>query len=243
MKPKTGIIYACDTSDRELGVHLIGQVAPYIDVVKVGLEAMTLEDENGVTLASSFRARAKRASLGCFWDIKMLDVKNTMAASAKNIAASGVDMFTLHANASDSALSAVALAAEESNVLALAVTVLTDLDDDMCRSRFGTTARKAVLQFARIAYGCGIRGFVCSAQEAALLRSDLPDSDKIILVTPAIRPSWSVGTDEQKRVTTPTDAARASADYIVVGRPISNPPLSMGHAQAARMIREELDAA
>ena len=243
MKPKTGIIYACDTSDQELGIHLIGQVAPYIDVVKVGLEAMTIEDENGVTLASSFRACAKRASRGCFWDIKMLDVENTMAASAKNIAASNIDMFTLHAHASDGALSAVAQVAEENHVLALAVTVLTDLDFVMCQSRFDTTAKKAVLRFARIAYGCGIRGFVCSAQETALLRSDLPDSDKIILVTPAIRPAWSVGSDEQKRVTTPTDAARAGADYIVVGRPISKPPLSMGHAQAARMIREELDAA
>ncbi|HVV39304.1 MAG TPA: orotidine-5'-phosphate decarboxylase [Candidatus Paceibacterota bacterium] len=236
----TRLVFACDVSEPGLGRHLINLAAPEIDVVKTGLEAMTAEDDMGETLARGFRIRAQELGKGCMWDMKLLDIGNTMAAAVRNIVRHGSTLFTLHAMASNDALQAVVQATAGTKSLPLAVTVLTDLDDPQCISRFGVDSNTSVLHFAKIAYDCGIRGFVCSAKEARAIRDKFPD---VVIVTPAIRPLWAVGKDEQKRVTTPTEAAQAGADYIVVGRPISNPPLSMNHRQAAREIREELLAA
>lgn len=124
--------------------------------------------------------------------------------------------------------------------MALAVTVLTDFDSDQCMSRFGCTHITAVVDFARMAYREGIRGLVCSAQEARYIRDTLPD---VYIVTPGIRPEWATSKDEQHRITTPTEAKKAGVDAIVVGRPIYNPPLTYSHRDAAQMIREELAAA
>lgn len=233
------LIFACDVSDEDLGVHLIGQVAEEINFVKVGLEAMTAENNAGETLARRFRLEAQANELGVMWDMKLHDIGNTVAKAVKNIAAQGSRMFTLHATASDAALAAAVEAASD-KTLVLAVTVLTDLDEIQCQSRFATSAKSAVRSFAKNAHHLGVEGFVCSGEEAPIIREAIPSAH---IVTPAIRPLWAVTPDEQKRVTTPTQAKRAGANAIVVGRPISNPPPSRNHWQAAREIREELDAA
>jgi len=149
-----------------------------------------------------------------------------------------------HATASDAALAAVAEAAGD-KAIALAVTVLTDLDDAQCKSRFlpenqvyvGRYVPVLVENFAKNAYRLGIRGFVCSPLEVEIIRQVAPDA---YIVTPGIRPLWAVAADEQKRVTTPAQAKRAGADAIVVGRPISAPPASYTRLQAVREIQQEL---
>lgn len=235
------LIFACDVSELSLGLTVIEKVYPHIDVVKIGLEAMTAEDNHrGETLARSFRIRAQERSKDVMEDWKLLDVKNTMLGATRNIVKRGSRFFTIHATASDEALEAVAEAAKGRSI-ALAVTVLTDLDDPQCQSRFSCSSASAVEQFARNAYVCGIRGFVCSAQEARIIRQRL--GGDVTIVTPAIRPLWAVKPDEQKRITTPAQAVQAGADAVVVGRPISQPPPLHTEASAAQAIREELNAA
>lgn len=234
----TKLIFACDVSDLALGQTLIQKTAPYVDVVKIGLEAMTAEDNTGITLASQLRRYTGNMGRQVMWDNKLLDIENTMAKAARNIARLGSHYFTIHATASNAALAAVAEAAGSSS-MPLAVTVLTDLDDPQCVSRFGNKVAPTVKNFAKNARRWGIRGFVCSPKEAKIIRDAVPDA---FIVTPGVRPVWAVAPDEQKRVTTPADAKNAGANAIVVGRPISNPPKMYTEAEAAREIKAELEA-
>ena len=92
-----------------------------------------------------------------------------------------------------------------------------------------------VARLGRLAVDSGLRGLVCSPLEVALLRQQLPPDMQ--LVTPGIRPAAEAGGDDQKRVMTPADAARAGSTYIVVGRPILK---AADPAAAARAILAEL---
>ena len=104
----------------------------------------------------------------------------------------------------------------------------------------GVTASPAeqVARLGRLAADAGLRGLVCSPLEVALLRSQLPAGMQ--LITPGIRPASEAGRDDQKRVMTPADAARAGSSYIVVGRPILQ---ARDPAAAARAIAAELAGA
>lgn len=236
----TKLIFACDVSGLNVGQDLIRKTGLYVDVIKVGLEAMTAEDYNGVSLATYLRHFTMREmKKHVMWDMKLHDVKNTIVKATQNIVKLGSRFFTIHATVSDEALAAVA-EAEGKHSMALAVTVLTDLDDPQSYSRFHASAPTAVRQFALNAWRMGIRGFVCSPQEARIIRDALPDA---YIVTPGVRPLWAVAKDEQKRVTTPAQAKQFGADAIVVGRPISNPPEGYTPASAAQAIKEELGAA
>lgn len=235
----TKLILACDVSDSRTGDDLITAVAPHINLVKIGFEAFTAPAQYGGTVGDLMLTRADICEKGVMLDLKIHDVANTMRAAARNIAKLGVEMFTIHATASNDALAAVAEEAGD-RAIALAVTVLTDLDDSQCYSRFHASSAVAVAHFARNARKWGIRGFVCSPKEAGIIRDSVPDA---YIVTPGIRPAWAVEKDEQKRVTTPAQARRAGADAIVVGRPISKPPAGYTQASAAQAIKEELAAA
>lgn len=234
IRKKTGLIYALDQSvwDAQTQEHL-ASIAPYVDYIKIGLEAMTAIRASGRSVATEALEFAEDIKKPVMFDIKLLDVQNTMVNAARNIVRYA-PLFTLHAQASDDALKSIAEIARLYSSIPLAVTVLTDLDDDQCVSRFSSLAPHAVTRFARLAYANGIRGFVLSPKEVAIARDALGGG--VTIVTPGVRPAWYVRTDEQKRVTTPTDAARAGADLIVVGRPI-------GSAADAKRIRDELDAA
>jgi len=101
----------------------------------------------------------------------------------------------------------------------------------------------AVLRFAEIASNNSISGIVCSPKETSLIREDMDNGEKFTLINPGIRPTWAVAPDEQKRVTTPAQAVENSADGVVVGRPIAQPPKGMTSVEAAKSICEELESA
>ncbi len=238
---RVGIILACDISNADLVAPALEPVMPFVDLVKIGLEAMTAEDMLGHTTATCTRELVtKKFKKGVMWDMKLNDISNTVAAAAKNIVSLGSEMFTLHATVSDKALQ-LAAAAGRNISLPLAVTVLTDLDDEQCFSRFERDPETAVLDFARNAAAQGIRGVVCSPKELKVLQKD-PVTAKLIKVIPGIRPAWASANDQQ-RIMTPAEAAAAGADYIVIGRPILQPPKGMLPAEAAKLIRDELDGA
>jgi orotidine-5'-phosphate decarboxylase len=107
----------------------------------------------------------------------------------------------------------------------LAVTVLTSVDQSILAQDIGCQRKvdEQVLHLARLAHESGMDGVVASPKEISLIRENL--GSDFLIVTPGIRPRWAVKGD-QKRVTTPAEALRAGADYIVIGRPItaSNDP-------------------
>jgi orotidine-5'-phosphate decarboxylase len=173
-----------------------------------------------------------------FLDLKFLDIPNTVGQAARAAADLGVSLFTIHASGGRRMIAAAREAVEGSSTRILAVTVLTSLSDEVLREEVGLAENTAavVRRYVRLAVGAGAHGVVASAQEIALIR-DVVGPEPLV-VTPGIRPAWSGGKDDQVRVMTPADAARAGANYIVVGRPILRHPRP---AEAVRLVLAELE--
>jgi len=199
---------------------------------KVGLELFLAA---GGSIVETLRHRGHSV----FLDLKLHDIPNTVAAAVRSVGPLGAELLTVHAGGGPAMLAAAAEAAAKlaHSPRLLAVTVLTSMDETQLAAT-GTTrdlAEQALL-LARMAYANEIHGFVCSPEEAHSLRSALPEA---ILVTPGIRPTGS-DMGDQKRVATPAAALAAGANYIVVGRPITQ---AGNPAEAARAILAEMSLA
>jgi orotidine-5'-phosphate decarboxylase len=242
MSHRTGIIFAYDSSffdDRSIA--LLEAIMPYVDIVKVGLQAMTAEDSQGATVAFNVRRHVwETYHKKVMWDGKYLDIKNTVIWALKNIVGfASIATVTLHATNSDDCLrEATEVCADR--ILPLAVTVLTDLDDRQCMSRFGATPNNTVLRFATNAKKLGIHGLVCAPKELAFLRAE-GALEGVTTVIPGTRSDGVTSNDQNKeRSMTPGEAAKLGADYVVIGREVSN---ARDPAVAIKRIREDLDAA
>ena len=156
-----------------------------------------------------------------FLDLKLHDIPNTVARAVESAARLPVKMLTLHTAGGREMMRRAVKAQEQAapQLLLLGVTVLTSLgENDLRETGVGAGPGAQVVRLARLAVGCGLGGLVCSPLEIAPLRAQLPPAVK--LVTPGIRPAGAGGGDDQTRVMTPAEAARAGASFIVVGRPI-----------------------
>jgi orotidine-5'-phosphate decarboxylase len=148
--------------------------------------------------------------------MKLHDIGNTVAQGVKSVARMGVSFLTVHAY--PQTMHAAVDAAGDSGMRILAVTVLTSYDDaDLAAAGYDFTVPELVAERAAQARDIGVDGLVCSAEEAANLRSIVGAG--MVLVTPGIRPAGAEAGD-QKRVMTPAAAVKAGADYLVIGRPI-----------------------
>src|SRR5690606_14091966 len=147
--------------------------------------------------------------------MKLLDIDNTVAEGVENVAKMGVSMLTLHAY--PKAMRAAVEAARGSDLCLLGVTVLTSMDAaDLAEAGYADDPATLVKRRAEQARAAGMGGIVCSAAEAASVRTIVgPD---MAVVTPGIRPAGAAHGD-QKRVMTPADALRAGASHLVVARP------------------------
>ena len=126
-------------------------------------------------------------------------------------------------------------AGDDAKPLLIAVTVLTSLgDEDLEAVGVQDGAESQVVRLARLTQSCGLGGVVCSPREIAAIRDACGPDFK--LVVPGIRPEWAAAGD-QKRITTPAQAIRDGADYIVIGRPITG---ADDPVDAAKRIADEL---
>ncbi len=178
--------------------------------------------------------------LEIFWDGKFHDIPNTVGKAAKVVADRGVAIFNIHASCGRKSMEAAVANKGQSKVLA--VTLLTSLGvEDLHDFGYPSSVNKDVIvqAMASCALECKVDGIICSAQEAVLVRSVM---SKGIIMTPAIRPLWAAVGD-QKRPTTPSDALRAGATDLVIGRPITNPPPEIGSSEeAVKRIVEEIES-
>ena len=203
------LIFAMDVPNADAARRLADTLGDSVSFYKLGLELFMAGDT--FELLDWMVGRGKRV----FVDLKFFDVPTTVAGAVRNLRNRGVTFATVHGNQS---IMEAAVAAS-GDVGILAVTVLTSLDrGDLDDMGFQCDVGALVLSRARRALEAGCAGVVSSGLEAKLLRAGV--DDRLIVVTPGIRPVENRPTDDQKRVMSVPEAFVNGADYIVVGRPI-----------------------
>ncbi len=212
------LIAALDTADPARAAAWAGRLAPHLGMAKLGLEFFLA---NG---APGLRAIAAAApGLPIFLDLKLHDIPATVAGGVRAVLPLAPRFLTLHAAGGTAMIAAAREAAEAAGAarpLLLAVTVLTSLDDAaLAATGVADGAARQVERLARLALAAGADGLVCSPHEVALLRAALGPAP--VLVVPGIRPEGAARGD-QARTMTPAQAVAAGADWIVVGRPITD---------------------
>lgn len=226
----TELILAVDLEDKETAKNFLAPLRGELSWVKLGLQMFL---KYGPSIVDEFADAGFRV----FLDLKLHDIPNTVASAIRSLRGRPCGMLTVHTLGGSEmmrrALEAAADALPRTRLLG--VTVLTSMDDAQLAGIGVPRAPMAQVEIlAKLAADSGMRGLVCSPLELPNLRALL--GNEIALVTPGIRPK-TASLDDQSRVMTPADAARAGASHIVVGRPIlkASDPVA-----AARAIQAEL---
>ncbi|MBS0656903.1 MAG: orotidine-5'-phosphate decarboxylase [Verrucomicrobia bacterium] len=212
---KDRIIVALDVPGEAEALELAERLRGAVGLFKVGLELFT---RCGPGIIPKLRA-ASEESAGIFLDLKFHDIPNTVAGAVRSAVSLGVDMLTIHLSGG-SAMIEAAREAAGADTLLLGVSVLTSHSAETLHET-GVEA-DLVHQVARLVglgKARGLNGFVASPHEVGALRSAFGDS--ITLVVPGVRPAWGMSKDDQNRVMMPGQAIAAGADYLVIGRPIT----------------------
>ena len=203
------LIFAMDVAGAEQAKDLAERLGDSVEFYKLGLELFMSGDY--FELLDWMVERGKKV----FVDLKFFDVPATVGAAVRQLRNRGVTLTTVHGNQAIME----AAAAEKGDVKILAVTVLTSLDrGDLDDLGFSCDVEKLVLSRARRALEAGCDGVVSSGLEAPRLREFI--DERLLVVTPGIRPVENKPVDDQKRTVDVAQAFANGADYIVVGRPI-----------------------
>lgn len=209
------VIVALDYPNAASALAIVDKLSPELCHLKVGKELFT---RAGPDLVRELNQRGFRV----FLDLKFHDIPNTVAQACRAAADLGVWMVNIHAQGGRKMMQAARDALADygdQRPLLIAVTVLTSLSaEDLAELGMQGSPADNVMRLARLTQDSGLDGVVCSAQEAALLRKSL--AAEFQLITPGVRPAGAA-TDDQRRVMTPSDAIRAGANYLVIGRPIT----------------------
>jgi orotidine-5'-phosphate decarboxylase len=219
------IIVALDVESAEEARSLVARLGPQSNFYKVGME---LYAAAGMEFVRELLSQSK----DIFLDLKFYDIPETVKRAVSQVARTGVRFLTVHAVGQ--AMRAAVEGRAGSDLKLLAVTVLTSIGpEDLRELGYDCPAADLVAKRARQAMEAGMDGIVCSPREAAAVRSIA--GPKAVIVTPGVRSAGSAAGD-QKRVSTPADAIRAGADYLVMGRQIAR--AADPAAEFARVIQE-----
>ena len=238
--PTRRVILALDLPDQDRALRLADQLRPELAWVKVGLQLFGAEGPDVVRRLVSMGLRV-------FVDLKLHDIPNTMAGAVRSLGTLGAELITVHTAAGPAALRATAAATREQEThgpratrpAVLGVTVLTSFDAENWSAVMGRDADPSadVRRLARLSVDAGIDGLVASPREVTALREAVgPDP---VLVIPGIRPAGA-DTQDQARVATPAQALRDGADFLVIGRPITQ---AASPRDALRAILDEVAGA
>ncbi len=215
----TKIVLAMNV-DRAGAVALRDRIGNRVDVYKIGMDMFTT---SGPDVVRDF------VGAGCrvFLDLKYSDIPSVVGKAVEAACGLGVSMLTVHTMGGPKMLTEAALAADRARgtkPLVLGVTVLTSLDEAALERVSGSkgTVADRVRSLAVMAKESGCDGVVASPQEIGVVKEVCGRG--FTVVTPGIRLGPARGADDQARTLTPAEAAKAGADYIVVGRPIYEAP-------------------
>ncbi len=240
--PRSSLIVALDFDSLSAAVKFAKQIADLVGMFKIGNQLFTAAGPAAVKEVAAL-------GTGIFLDLKFHDIPNTVAGAVLSAAAmTGVQLVNVHAlggkamlEAAVQAVSAgVPMGADRTRLLA--VTILTSMDQKTMKEvGIGGALKLRVVKLAQLAKKAGVDGVVASVQEAKAIRKAC--GRDFLIVTPGVRPKDSKvesKSEDQARKATPTQAIRAGADFLVVGRPIlaaSDP------RAAAQAIVDEIAAA
>lgn len=228
------LIVALDFSELGQAEKIVKKVAPLVKIFKIGKELFTVAGPEAVEMVHAHKCRV-------FLDLKFHDIPNTVGAACEAAAGLGVFMLNVHALGGKTmmmnAVQAVHKAATEKRTAptkVLGVTVLTSLTDrDLREVGISKKVEKEVEDLAVLSKRCGLDGVVASGQEVRKIRKAA--GNDFLIVTPGVRPTWAAHGD-QKRIVTPKEAIGSGADFIVVGRPITQHPQPL--AAAEKILKE-----
>ncbi len=232
---KDRLIFALDFPDRERALSSVKQLNGLVGCFKVGLELFISEGPSVID------AIQELSDADIFLDLKLHDIPATMRGALRSAARHGVRFVTVHCQEGE-VLSKTTEELSSAGLEILAVSVLTSLSGNDLQAlgiQEGLTLSRLAVQRAVFAKEAGCAGVVCSGKEVSAIRQAVGDG--LHLVVPGIRPEWSrLDKDDQSRITTPTEAIRDGADYLVVGRPIRK---ATDPKEAARKILDEIASA
>ncbi|MGK7932342.1 MAG: orotidine-5'-phosphate decarboxylase [Microcystaceae cyanobacterium] len=224
------IIVPLDVPTTEAAIALLDQL-PDVTFWKVGLELFV---GSGSDILTILNQRQKKI----FLDLKFHDIPQTMAGACSSAVQHKVDLMTVHVTAGKNALkqAVTAINSASHRPKLLGVTLLTSLTarDLAFDLKIPLELPEYALQMALLAQDCGLDGSICSPQEVTQLRQVCGES--FCLVCPGVRPTWSQKGD-QRRVMTPKEAFKAGANYLVIGRPITQ---AVNPVEAWQRICEEI---
>ena len=231
------IIVAIDTHDYEDAVVLLDQLNPELCKVKIGSVLFN-------ALGKDFLRLVDQRGFKIFLDLKLHDIPNTVAKAIHSLMRLHPKIITIHTAGGYAMMMAAANAATEAAAqeccprpLIVGVTILTSLDEaDLTAIGYQDSLPNQVLKMAKLAKKSGLDGVVCSPHEIELIRDTCGPDFK--LVVPGIRPAGSRKGD-QKRVMTPKEAINLGADFLVIGRPITQ---ADDPVAAVRAIVEEINS-
>jgi orotidine-5'-phosphate decarboxylase len=240
--PRTNLIVALDVDSLSTALKFAKQLAPLVGKFKIGSQLFSAAGPAAVKEIAAL-------GVGIFLDLKFHDIPNTVAGAVLCAASMpGVELLNIHALGGSAMLKAavqavsagVAMGADRPRLLA--VTVLTSMDDKSLKEvGIAGPANDRAVKLATLAQKAGVDGVVASVQETRAIREAC--GREFLIVTPGVRAeakSGSLQPDDQARTATATEAIRAGADFIVVGRPIL---AAADPSAAASAIVEEIAAA
>ena len=223
---KDRLIFALDVAEVDQAKALVNELSDAVTFYKIGMELMMTGEY--FDLLDWLVKNEKKV----FVDLKLFDVPITVSKAVKRLSQRGAYFTTIHGNQG----MMEAAAAEKGDLKILAVTALTSLDEgDIKDLGFACDVQELVVSRARRALSSGCDGIVASGMELEYIREEV--SDRLLIVTPGIRPVENRPTDDQKRIVTVEQAFQRGADHIVVGRPIKN---AANPRQAAELIQETI---
>ena len=212
------MICALDTSDLDEARGFVEKLSPYVGAFKIG-HALTLNHGLGVV------ERLREAGAArIFLDLKFHDIPNSVALAVSEAAAHGVWMLTVHSSGGPAMLTAAAEAAdafpEESRPIIVGVSVLTSIDEVTLHNDLGVKRglTEHAVELSKMAVRCGIDGAVCSSHEIKPIREGIGSHG--VIVTPGIRAA-NADVHDQKRVGTALQALADGANYLVIGRALT----------------------
>ena len=227
-KSESPIILAVDTDDLEIAKRWVSITNPYIGVFKLGLEFFIKFGQAGV------KAVQAETEKPLFLDLKLHDIPNTVSKSALQVADLAPMFLTVHASGGRAMINAAAQSLPATKITA--VTVLTSLDSENLKEvGMGKDAQDLAIQLAKLSVSAGAKAIVCSPKEISQIRNAV--GDQALIITPGVRPSGTLSSDDQKRTMDPKTAIEEGADYLVIGRPITK---AADISHAAKMILQEI---